>query len=120
PGRRLQGGALPTVRLGVLGGGRSDIRITIPLHVLLPGVRDPDATAMDTGSESVAELEGYGPIPPVIARALAEGGEWRRLVTDPLGDQVLDVGRTSYQPPAAIADHVRERTAPACGQGAAP
>ncbi|HLS75158.1 MAG TPA: DUF222 domain-containing protein, partial [Actinomycetaceae bacterium] len=110
PGRRLQGEALPTIRLGMLGGGRSDIRITIPLHVLLPGTRKPDVgTAMDTHPEPVAELEGYGPVPPVIARALAEGGTWRRLVTEPLGDQVLDVGRTRYQPPAPMADHVRER-----------
>ena len=51
----------------MLGGGRSDIRITIPLHVLLPGARETGATAIDTTSEPVAELEGYGPVPPVIA-----------------------------------------------------
>src|SRR5690606_28414736 len=45
----------------------------------------------------------------VVARAVAAGGVWRRLVTDPTGTEVLDVGRTRYQPTAAIADHVRER-----------
>lgn len=97
------------VRLGMLGGGRSDIRITIPIDVLLPGPRDPEASALDRAPEPVAELEGYGPVPPVVARALSAGGVWRRLVTDPAGSQVLDVGRTRYQPPVAIAEHVRER-----------
>ena len=58
----------------------------------------------------VAELDGYGPITPDVAQALAFSGEtWRRLVTDPLSGQLLDVGRTRYRPPAAIAEFVRMR-----------
>jgi len=109
PGERLPGGCLSTIRLGALGGGRADVRVTVPLGDLLP---DPDApllSPLDRLPGPVAELEGYGPIPPVIARALAAGGEWRRLVTDPTATQVLDVGRTRYQPTSAIADLVRER-----------
>src|SRR5690625_2956284 len=58
----------------------------------------------------VAELHGYGPITPDVARALAHsGGTWQRLVTDPLSGELLDVGRSRCRPPAAIADFVRHR-----------
>ena len=58
------------------------------------------------------------PVPAVVARALAAGGTWRRLVTDPVSGTVVDVGRTRYRPPAALADLVRARdvacTHPGC------
>ena len=58
------------------------------------------------------------PVPDAVARALAAGGTWRRLVTDPLSGAVIDVGRTRYRPPAALADLVRARdgacTHPGC------
>ena len=38
------------------------------------------------------------PVPAVVARALAAGGTWRRLVTDPVSGTVVDVGRTRYRP----------------------
>ncbi|MBD8063021.1 HNH endonuclease signature motif containing protein [Oceanitalea stevensii] len=93
----------------MIGGGRADINVLVPINVLQPEPRNPGATALDRDPEPVAELDGYGPIPPIIARALATGGTWRRLLTDPVTGQVLDVGRTRYQPSAAIADHVRHR-----------
>ena len=71
---------------------------------VLPGERlDPDA---------VPVLTGYGPISPATARALAAGGIWNRIVTDPLTGAVLDVGTTRYRPTRAIAEHVvaRDRT----------
>jgi len=52
---------------------------------------------------------GAGTIDAVTARALAHDGPWRRVVTDPLTGAVLDVGRTRYRPPAAIAAHVAAR-----------
>ncbi|WP_143426991.1 HNH endonuclease [Georgenia soli] len=65
-----------------------------------------------------AHLDGYGPITPDIARALAAGGTWRRLITDPLSGVVTDLGRTRYRPPAALQDLVRARDTtcvrPAC------
>lgn len=118
PGHRLPGGRLPGIRLGTLGGVRADIRITVPLNVVLPDLDAPPRHALERDPEPVAELEGYGPIPPVVARALAAGGVWRRLVTDPTTEQVLDVGRTRYQPPPGMAALVRERDGtcafPAC------
>lgn len=59
--------------------------------------------------ENPGELAGYGPIPASLARALAADGAWRRLVTDPLSGALLDHGRTTYAPPAALADFVRAR-----------
>ncbi|HLS63713.1 MAG TPA: DUF222 domain-containing protein [Ruania sp.] len=70
----------------------------------------------------VPELAGYGPISPATARALAAGGVWRRIVTDPLTGSVLDVGRTRYRPTRAIAEHIvaRDRTCvrPGCSHQA--
>ena len=54
------------------------------------------------GARSVA-------VPALTAWALAAGGTWRRLVTDPASGTVLDVGRTRYRPPAGLADLVRAR-----------
>ncbi|WP_341358482.1 DUF222 domain-containing protein [Georgenia sp. M64] len=72
------------------------ILVTVPLTTLL-------------GGGEPAVLDGYGPIDPVTARALALGGTWRRLVTDPLTGAVLDHGRTRYRPPKDLADLVRAR-----------
>src|SRR5665648_876300 len=66
--------------------GRTEIRVTVGLSTLL-GVDD-----------APAELDRYGPITADAARALARGGTWRRIVTDPLTGRVLDVGRTRYRP----------------------
>ena len=48
-------------------------------------------------------------VPALTAWALAAGGTWRRLVTDPASGTVVDVGRTRYRPPAGLADLVRVR-----------
>jgi hypothetical protein len=90
----------------------AEVRVTIPASTLL-GLDDQPA-----------HLDGHGPIDAVAARALAAGGVWQRVVTDPLTDRVLDVGRERYRPPAALAELVRTRdgtcaapgcTVPACG-----
>jgi hypothetical protein len=73
--------------------------------------------------EQPADLAGYGPVSAETARALAQGGVWQRLVTDPLSGAVLDLGRTRYRPTAALAAHVRARdrtcVQPACSAPAA-
>ena len=48
-------------------------------------------------------------VPALTAWALAAGGTWRRLITDPVSGVVIDVGRTRYRPPAGLADLVRAR-----------
>lgn len=61
------------------------------------------------GGDRPAELIGHGPIPAQTARALAAGGTWTRLVSDPVSGTLLEHGRTTYTPPAGLADHVRAR-----------
>lgn len=92
---------------GEVVGRRPLIQVVVPLNTLM-------------GGAAPAELVGHGPIPADLARALAAGGVWQRLVTDPLSGTLLDVGRTRYRPPVAMADHVRARDGtcrgPACSR----
>ena len=55
------------------------------------------------------ELIGYGPIPAEMAREIAADAVWKRLLTDPASGALLDYGRSTYHPPAALADYVRAR-----------
>ena len=77
--------------------GKPLVQIVIPLTTLT-GTQDQPS-----------ELIGYGPIPPTLARALADDSVWKRLVTDPVSGTLLDHGRTTYRPPAALAEFVRAR-----------
>jgi hypothetical protein len=79
------------------GSRRTAVRVTVALSTLL-GLDD-----------APGHLDGYGPVTAVVARAMARGGVWRRIVTDPLTGAVLDVGRTRYQAPADLGRLVRER-----------
>lgn len=98
---------LPGGRFGAPQPRRAQIRVTVPLSSLL-GVDD-----------APGELDGYGAVTAETARALARGGVWRRIVTDPMSGAVLDVGRTRYRPPEDLAVHVRARdrwcARPGCG-----
>ena len=91
--------------------GKPLIQIVIPYSTLIGADDQP------------AELVGHGPIPASLAREAAAEGVWRRLVTDPLSGTLLDHGRSTYHPPAGLADHVRARDvycrAPGCRQRAA-
>jgi hypothetical protein len=73
------------------------VHITMDLPTLL-GLRD-----------NPAQLAGYGPLPAALARDLAASNPWRRLITDPLTGHLLDAGRRSYRPSAALADYIRSR-----------
>jgi len=86
------------------------VNVTVPLTTLLGLTEEP------------GELAGYGPIDAGTARRLAADGTWRRIVTDPASGAVLDVGRTTYRPPADLDAHVRHRdqscARPGCGASA--
>ena len=72
----------------------------------------PAAPAQATESAQVADVSVGSrrvAVPAITAWALAAGGTWRRLVTDPASGVVLDIGRTRYRPPAGLADLVRAR-----------
>ena len=77
--------------------GKPLIQVVIPYSTLIGADDQP------------AELVGHGPIPASLAREVAADGVWRRLVTDPLSGTLLDHGRTTYHPPAGLADHVKAR-----------
>ncbi|MQA09706.1 MAG: DUF222 domain-containing protein [Pseudonocardiaceae bacterium] len=87
--------------LGKLAGAAPQVQV----HVTVP------ITALLGTDDQIAELAGYGPIPAGIAREIAANphSTWRRLLTDPLTGQLLEVGRRRYRPPAALADYVRAR-----------
>lgn len=67
------------------------------------------ADTLSGHNDQPAQLDGYGPIDAELARRIAATGTWKRLVTDPVNGQALDVGRTRYRPPKALADYVRAR-----------
>lgn len=77
--------------------GPVNLHVTVPLGTLL-GLND-----------GPGELTGYGPIDADTARYLAEEATWRRILTDPATGAVLDVGTTSYHPPADLDAYVRTR-----------
>jgi hypothetical protein len=83
------------------------VRPVTPAKPLVHVVIDGDA--LFRRAEHPAELAGYGPITAQAARDIAADALWRRLVSDPLSGSVLDLGRESYHPSAALADFVRAR-----------
>ncbi|MHA6783579.1 DUF222 domain-containing protein [Pseudonocardia saturnea] len=80
-------------------------------------------TTLTGADDEPCEITGYGPIPAHLARDIAADAVWKRLVTDPLSGAVLDHGRSTYRPPAALADFVRARDVvcrhPRCRRAAA-
>jgi hypothetical protein len=92
-------------------GRRPLIQVSVALSTLLGMDQEP------------GELAGVGPIPAQLARRLADdpSGTWRRMVTDEKGE-LVDYGRTTYQPPAALGDHIVKRdracTFPTCDRTA--
>jgi len=75
---------------------RVDLQVTVPVSMVMRLDDQP------------GELTGYGPIDADTARELAGDATWRRLLTDGHGT-LLDVGRRTYRPPAALRDFVRAR-----------
>ena len=73
------------------------------MHLVIP------LTTLTGADDSPVELTGYGPLPPAMARTLAADGVWKRLITDPLSGALLDHGRHTYRPPAALAEFLHAR-----------
>ena len=66
---------------------RAQVLITVPVLSLLGATEEP------------AMLDGYGPIPPSMARALVADGadSFYRVLIDPRDGAPLEIGRTSYR-----------------------
>ena len=86
------------------------VNVTIDLPTLLGFAENP------------GELAGYGAIPAEVARALASDATWKRFITDPVSGNLLDFGRSSYEPPQVLKDFLiaRDRTCrfPGCRRSA--
>lgn len=78
---------------------RAQVLVMVPVLSLLGVTEEP------------AALDGYGPIPPSMARRLvAEGaGSFYRVLTDPRDGAPLEIGRTSYRPSRAQRQWLRLR-----------
>ena len=92
-------------------GPAEDARALRPSAAVQTGQTGQSVQTAQTVEASLSTAGRSVPVPAVVARALAAGGTWRRLVTDPVSGTVVDVGRTRYRPPAALADLVRARDA---------
>ena len=72
--------------------------------------------------ENPGILVGYGEIPASVARLLASDAKWRRFITDPISGNLLDYGRSAYEPPQGLVDFIvaRDRRCrfPGCRQPA--
>lgn len=79
-------------------GLRPRVLVTVPASTLLGADDQP------------GDLAGHGPITAAAARALAYDptATWRRLLTDPAGN-LIDLGSTSYRPPAPLRRFVQLR-----------
>ncbi len=78
---------------------RAQVLITVPVLSLLGATEEP------------AMLDGYGPIPPSMARRLvADGAEsFHRVLIDPRDGAPLEIGRTSYRLTKAMRQWLRLR-----------
>ncbi|MEE2570921.1 DUF222 domain-containing protein [Pseudarthrobacter sp. J64] len=98
PGGSAAGGDPTSNPGGSAAGGRGFDRIPSPRAQVLVTV--PVFTLMGLGDEP-AVLDGYGPIPPSMARRLVANGadSFHRVLTDPRDGTPLEIGRTSYRIP---------------------
>jgi hypothetical protein len=78
---------------------RAQVLVTVPVFALM-GVTDEPAV-----------LDGYGPIPPSMARRLVADGadSFHRVLVDPRDGAPLEIGRTSYRITKAIRAWLRMR-----------
>jgi hypothetical protein len=64
-------------------------------------------------NEHPGELAGYGPITADTARALASESMLRRMITDPITGQAIDLAQNGYRPTAALRRLI-QATYPTC------
>jgi hypothetical protein len=63
-------------------------------------------------NQNPADLSGFGPINAEVARRLSDDASFRRLITDPITAQTLDLGAARYRPSEPLRRFVvaRDRT----------
>ncbi|WP_314194282.1 DUF222 domain-containing protein [uncultured Arthrobacter sp.] len=96
-------GSVPadSTRAGDVPSPRAQVLVTVPVFSLLGQTEEP------------AVLDGYGPIPPSMARRLVAegGGSFLRVLTDPRDGAPLEIGRTSYRLTKPMRQRLRLRDA---------
>jgi hypothetical protein len=87
PGNGIDAETGADAAAGPSSGIRAQVLVTVPVFSLLGLTDEP------------AMLDGYGPIPPSMARKLVEGGasSFYRVLVDPRDGAPLEIGRTSYR-----------------------
>lgn len=77
----------------------AQVLVTVPVLSLLGAGTEP------------ATMDGYGPVPPSMARRLVGdgAGSFLRVLTDPRSGAPLEIGRTSYRVPKAMRQWLRLR-----------
>jgi len=97
------------------------VNVFVPLPLLL-GLRTALDTDPGSGSEGVAELDGYGALPVGLVRALAGDASWRRWVLEEVTGHLLDLGKHRYTPNRELDEYTRARDRycryPGCDQPA--
>lgn len=86
-GNGVDAGTGADAAAGLSWGIRAQVLVTVPVFSLLGTTDEP------------AMLDGYGPIPPSMARKLVERGasSFYRVLVDPRDGAPLEIGRTSYR-----------------------
>ncbi|WP_254678662.1 HNH endonuclease signature motif containing protein [Arthrobacter sp. 24S4-2] len=86
-------------RAGDVPSPAAQVLVTVPVFSLLGLTGEP------------AVLDGYGPIPPSMARRLVADGasSFLRVLTDPRSGAPLEIGRSSYRIPKAMRQWLRLR-----------
>jgi hypothetical protein len=100
-GGTIRGGTGGADGAGRVPSPRAQVLVTVPVMALLGATEEP------------AILDGYGPIPPSMARRLvAEGsGSFYRVLIDPRDGAPLEIGRASYRVRKAQRQWLRLRDA---------
>ena len=78
---------------------RAQVLVTVPVFALMGLTDEP------------AMLDGYGPVPPSMARELVAGGagSFYRVLVDPRDGAPLEIGRTRYRVTGAVRAWLRLR-----------
>jgi hypothetical protein len=81
-----------------------------------------DINVLAAFRNGVAEVSGYGPITAETARTLMADAAFRRMITDPLTGDLIDLGTTRYRPSEALLRFVMTRDGtcafPGCSRAA--
>lgn len=98
-GASAGGGADAGTAAGSSSSVRAQVLVTVPVFALMGLTDEP------------AMLDGFGPIPPSMARNLVANGadSFHRVLVDPRDGAPLEIGRTSYRVTKAMRNWLRLR-----------